>query len=133
MTIAAGLRTFLLADSTIASLIGSGSAARLYPVKLPQGPTMPAITYQTISGQRVHSADGASGLSGPRIQIDCWGSTYAQADALFEAVRKRLDGYRGPAGSKDIQGAFFDTERDFYEADAELYRKSADFIIWNTE
>ena len=129
MSIASDLRTFLLADATLGGLIGT----RLYPLKLPQDPTVPAMTFQWISGQRAHAADGAVGLASPRVQFDCWAETYLEAEAVFEALRKRLDGFRGTAGSSRVQGAFFETERDDYEDEGRLYRRSADFFIWHEE
>ena len=129
MSIAADIVAFLLADSTLGGLIGT----RLYPLKLPQDPTMPAITYQWISGARVHSTDGASGLSSPRIQFDCWALTYLEAEAVFEALRKRLDGFQGTAGASRIQAAFFESERDLYDDEARLYRRSTDFFVWYEE
>ena len=129
MSIASDLRTFLLADATLGGLIGT----RLYPLKLPQDPTVPAMTFQWISGQRAHAADGAVGLASPRVQFDCWAETYLEVEAVFEALRKRLDGFRGTAGASRVQGAFFETERDDYEDEARLYRRSADFFIWHEE
>lgn len=138
MSIATDLRAFLLADPILAGLIGG----RLYPLRLPQRPAVPALTYQWISGHRVHSTDGASGLAGPRVQFDAWAATYLEVEAVMRAVRLRLDGYRGPAGDDStIQGAFFASERDFDEDAAELgtgagealYRRSADFFIWHEE
>ena len=129
MSIASDLRTFLLADATLGGLIGT----RLYPLKLPQDPTVPAMTFQWISGQRAHAADGAVGLASPRVQFDCWAETYLEVESVFEALRKRLDGFRGTAGASRVQGAFFETERDDYEDEARLYRRSADFFIWHEE
>lgn len=130
--IGAGLRTLLINDSGVSNLIGS----RMYPVRLPQSPTVPAIVYMAITGQRFHNTEGSSGLSGPRIQIDCWAATFSETQSLALAVRKVLDGYRGAAGDDTIQGAFFDSERDFFEADAGvsgLYRTSMDFFIYFEE
>jgi hypothetical protein len=129
MSIASDLRTYLLADATLTTLVGT----RMYPLKLPQAPTMPAIIYTWISGARVHSTDGPSGLSNPRVQFDCWAQTYLEAEALLEALRKRLDGFQGTAGSSWIQAVFFETERDGYDDDTELYRRSADFFVWYEE
>jgi hypothetical protein len=135
MSVSADLRTFLLADSALAALIGT----RLHPLRLPQNPTLPAMTYQWVSGERAHALDGAVGLSSPRVQFDCWAGTYLQAEAVFEAFRKRLDGFRGDIGSTPtkVQGAFFESERDMYEDSADagtgsgvgMYRRSADFFI----
>lgn len=129
MSIATDLRTFLLADATLTTLIST----RLYPGVLPQNPILPAMTYQWISGPRFHSTDGPSGLSNPRIQFDCWASTYLEAETVFTALRKRLDGYQGMAGSSRIQAAFLESERDEYEDEARLYRRSADFFVWYEE
>ncbi len=129
MSIATDIRTFLLADATLTTLIGT----RLYPLTLPQNPTLPAMTYQWVSGERVHTADGALGLSRPRIQFDAWATTYLVAESVFEALRKRLDAFRGAAGASIIQGAFFDSERDLYESEPKLYRRSVDFFVWHEE
>jgi hypothetical protein len=87
--------------------------------------------------------DGASGLASPRVQLDAWATTAREAKAVFEAVRKRLDGFRGPIGSpsRAVQGAFLETERSGYEDAADagsgsgvgLYRRSTDFFIWYEE
>jgi hypothetical protein len=141
MAIGAALRTFLLADAAIAAAIvePDGTKWRIYPVQLPQGLNQLAIRYTIISGQRPHaSPQGAMGLSGPRIQIDVWGPVYAPGvHALAELIRKRLDGYRGAAGSggdaTTIQGAFFADERDGYEPESKLYFFSRDYFVWFEE
>lgn len=137
MSIATDLRSFLLADGTIAGLIGT----RLYPNLLPQSPTFPAMTFGWVSGNRFHHLDGAAGIAGPRVQFDCWALTYLEAEALFEALRLALDGFRGDIGgsppTRRIQGIFSEGERDLYEdgaaigsgSGAGLYRRSADFTI----
>ena len=119
------LRTYLLADATISGLVGT----RIDPNKLSQNPTLPAVTYTMISAQRPSNADSPAIVTGQRIQIDCWGSTYAQAVNVFEAIRKRLNG----KSSGDIIVALLDNEREFYEPEPELYRRSADFMVWSAE
>lgn len=128
-TIAEGLRTFLIADATVAGLVGT----RIYPAILPQDPTYPAISYQYIAGASDISTDGPTGLANPTFQIDCWAPTYAAMDALFEAVRKRLNGYKGVAGGAAVQGVFLVRKRDLYDNDAKVHRRSADWSIWNEE
>lgn len=129
MTIEADMRTFLLGDGTLAGLI----SARLYPVILPQSPTFPAVSYQWISGTRYVTNDGPSQLSSPRLQFDCWSLSYTTTRAVSEALRKRLNGFKGLAGGSPpmtrIQGAFFESEREFYEPETKLYRHSADYFL----
>lgn len=123
------LRTFLLADGTIAGLV----ATRIYPSILPQSPTLPAITYSTVSASRQNTMDGPDGLPSKRIQIDAWSSSFAQAAALSNAIRVRIDGYRGAMGGSTIKGVFADTERQLYDSEPKLHRMSSDFIIWHDE
>ena len=128
------LRSLLLADATVSGLVGT----RIYPVRLPQGVTYPAISYTTISGTRPQNTTGSSGQSGPRIQLDFWSLSFAEAKALSEAARLVLQGFKGDAGSPAvaIQGAFFDSERDWFDPDASTagaYRVSHDYFIWHEE
>ncbi len=39
---------------------------------MPDNPTIPAITYQTLSGDDDETRDGPSGLAMPVVGIDCW-------------------------------------------------------------
>ena len=129
LAIEAALRAYLLEDVALAALIGT----RIYPVVMPQKPDLPAVTYLRVTGSRVHSNDGPSGLSSPRFQFDCWALTYLGARAVAEALRLRLDGFKGLIGGSparhDIQGVFFETEREFYESETKLYRHSGDYFI----
>ena len=129
MAIGANLRTFLLADSGIAAAVES----RVYPIRLPQAPGMPAVTYFKVSGLRHYGTAGPEGLSRPRIQIDCWARTYAAALSVAELVRQRLEGYSGAMGSATIQGVFFENEQEFFEAEPELYRVSRDYMVFFEE
>lgn len=131
MGIEAGLRTFLLADATISDLV---NGERIHPVQLPQGTNRPAVRYTKISGNRPHSSpQGALGLSGPRIQIDAFAPDYDDAIALAEAIRKRIDGYRGAMDAVTVQGVFFANEREGYESESNLHFVSRDYFVWFTE
>lgn len=133
MNLIHALRAFILADTAIAALVGT----RMYPIQLPQNPTLPAIRFFRASGTRPQSTTGPLGQSNPRFQIDSYAISFEAANNLSELIRKRLDGYRGPAGSEDdfIQGAFFETERDFWEAEPlpGMYVASRDYMIWFRE
>ena len=125
------LRTFVIAGSDVTALIGS----RMYPLKMPQSPTMPLLVYQRISGPREHDADGAAGIANPRIQIDAWAATYTGAKDLATKVRKRIDGYSGDVGSPAVDVVFSHllSDRDFYDSETEYYRVSMDFEIMHVE
>ena len=125
----AAVRAILIADETVLGLVSS----RIYPMKLPQGPTMPAITYSRISGPRIETMAGPSGMAFPRVQVDSWASTYAGVKALADAVRKALDGYRGTIVSIRVGGIIMDGELDLYEPGVEEYRVTQDYIVWHDE
>lgn len=103
-----------------------GVSARIYPVRLPQEPTYPAITYQRISGGQENSFGGYATLENPRMQIDVWADTYLAAKNAAEAVHTAMNGataYR----------ATLISDSDLYESDIEIYRVSMDFSCWNKE
>jgi hypothetical protein len=70
----------------------SGVGAKCYPWgEVPQGETYPHVSYFRVSGNRVRSLNGPSGVSHPRIQLDFWGRTYASARTLADAVRLAIE------------------------------------------
>lgn len=105
---------------TVLDAVGS-----VYPVVLPQNPTLPAMTYQRISDALASHVSGASTLTQSRVQVDCWGRTYASAKALANQVITALDGYEGDFKSIVL------TTRDFFEEGSEIYRVSVDVSIWH--
>lgn len=124
----------LTAASGVSSLVGN----RIYPVRPKQSGALPAITYFRVDGPRVHSLQGPSGLGHPRIQIDCYASTYADCLELSKQVRLALDGYRGIIAGVNVQAILllsdFDMEED---EDAPIvpdeFRRVMDFRVWYQE
>jgi hypothetical protein len=131
------LRAYLIADAALSAMVGG---ERVFPVVLPQGVTAASIVYTRISGQGDHDMSGPSGLNRVRVQIDAWSQDADEADALARLIKARLDGFSGPislGGSPEasvtVQGAFFDTQRDDYDSEAEMHRVSQDFLCWVEE
>jgi len=124
-----GLVTFILADTTIAGKI----VDRLYGKILPQKPTFPAMVYARISGERMFATEGETGLADGRFQIDCYASGLKDARELAAAVRKRLSGYKGAAGSEKINGSFLENDQDLYESAIKAHRVQMDFSVWYNE
>ncbi len=135
------LRAFLLADATIAAAVGT----RIYPQKLPQNVTYPAITILRVSTLRANVLHGAASLARPRYQIDCWtretsgANAFTDAQELGSAVRNRLDAYSGvmtdPTTATDFYtGVTFDDERDLFDTDVNggYFRHSSDYFIWHS-
>lgn len=131
------LRWYLLQDSAILALVGT----RVYPIKLPQPTTQPSIVYTRISGLGDHHSEGASGLTRPRVQVDCWAPTHDVASVLANLVKGRIDGFSGtiawddnsPGNAVAVQAIMFESEREDYDDTAKLYRVSRDYMIWYEE
>ena len=125
MTIEADLRTHLIADSPVTALV----VARIYPIKLPQSPVYPAITYQIISDIPHRSLDGDSDLERVRARIDCWAETYTEALDLARKVRTAVADFSGTMGTTVVTSSKFETWNDIFEDAPEVYRRVVDFII----
>lgn len=125
MTIEEALRTYTLADAGVTALVGT----RMYPRKLPQTPTLPALVYQRIDTRRGHDMAGADALPRPRMQVTCWATTPAGAYALAAAVRVRLDGYRGTMGTVAVGSCLCVGERDLEDSDANRSAVAQDYMI----
>lgn len=97
------LRARLIADTAVKAII----VARVYPDRLPQSPTLPAVVYNVVSGVDECHLGGLVGVAHARVQVDCYATTRAAANALATAVRDALCAStgRGTWGTVYVQGA----------------------------
>jgi hypothetical protein len=128
----------LIAVSGVSSLVldsGSSPATyRIYPRKLPQNPTMGAITYQLITGESFESLTGSSGLTFRRFQFDAWSSGYILAKQLAEQIRLALQGFTGTVSGVKITGILKESDNgDFFDHETNLWRVSADYNVHHEE
>lgn len=140
MDIFTHVRTYVLADPAIAALVGT----RLYPIKLPQGATYPAMTLQEIDNVPTWNLNSRSSLDTSRFQFDIWtregvASAFANCEALARLLRARLenktivvadDTGSSPAEARRV--AFrYDSGRQLFEPDVNggYYRHSADYFV----
>lgn len=96
----------------------------------------PYVILQRISGVRDYKMSGATGLTESRVQIDCYGSTYASAKGAAQAIEAALSGYKGASGTTTFDGIFLTAERDLVDEDegpADLHGISMDFMLWHKE
>lgn len=104
------------------------SGAVSFPISwgtLGSGTGTPRAAMFRTSGVREHFM-GGKGNMGTRVQIDCYGATYAEAISASRAIRSTLEGYQGGP----IQGAFLQAVRDNNTDDAQLlHRVSLTFSI----
>lgn len=128
MSIEDGLRTHLIADAPVTALV----VARIYPIKLPQNPTYPALTYEIISDIPHRALAGDSDLERARARIHCWAATYSGAIDLAGKVRTSVADFSGLMGTTTVRSVKFETWNDIFEDVPEVYRRVADFMIAHT-
>lgn len=124
MSVETALYTRLTTHEGLKALIG----ARAYPLRLPQEPTLPAVTYRRISGAHIQELGGPAALAQALFQVSCWGATYASAAAVATQARLALDGYVGALGSCAVTG-----QRDLMDPEPERYQCVLEAVVWHQE
>ena len=121
------LRGLLLADAGVAAATGG----RVTWGVRPQGSAFPAVVLYVVGSVPAYTLQEDTTRRDARVQADCMGATYAEANAVSRAVSAALSGYRGEYGSTIFQGIFLDSARDLSEPGAteQIYRVSLDFIV----
>lgn len=120
------LRARLVNNGPVAALV----AQRIYWVDRPQGQPLPAITLQTISEQREQHFAGFDGMDVSRVQIDVWGTSYGEVQAIKEAALAAVIGSNTSNGVH-FERAFVDSIRDLGERVETqfIHRASIDLIV----
>jgi hypothetical protein len=121
--IQADIFTLLGTNSALTALVGTN----VYPVVLPTGSALPAITYSITSNvtNGGYSLDMAWS-SRIRLTIDVFSTTYLECNNIVAAVHSVLDGY----SDETIQLITPENEQDFYMSNALIYRTSLDFYLY---
>jgi hypothetical protein len=86
------------------------TGARVFPVALPQGGVVPAITYQQISGTNPYRSQTDEGPEVGRYRLSCWGKTLEDANRVRDAIVEDFKAGGGPAGSNVRDGGGFDQD-----------------------
>jgi hypothetical protein len=89
-----------------------------------------SLTYQKVSGTRLHSYGADPGVVTARFQIDSWARSYAKAKAVAFQVRAALANQYGTTWSAVvIQNCRLENEIDDMDAETGIYRVTQDFTI----
>ena len=130
-----GLYSYLSTQVTLTALVGT----RIYPMFIPQGATIPCITYQRISTPRTptHDTSGRGDLVNPRVQFDIWSETQKSGSDIGAVLTALLNGKVGAIGSGGnqitIRASLQETEVPDYDPEIKLFRNRVEFIIWYQE
>lgn len=125
----------LNASASVSALLDS----RIEPSLSSEQTTLPRVVYTRISADHQHHMGGGSGLVFYRIQFDVFAASQASLDAVCEAIRNRLDGFRGNittlAETRWFGFVKLESERDDPENpidgsdQPEAFRRSLDFFV----
>ena len=126
MNLAPDLVAYLKADATILGLLGT----RFSPLQLPQGPTYPHLVYYKPSAVRYRNImNGPSGRVLVRQSLQIFSPKYSDLVTLSNAIRVRLDGFRGTMGSSIIGATKLENEIEFNEPGVQVYSVTQDYLI----
>ena len=118
------LKYYLDASTGIHDII----ADRIYPDALPQNPTLPALTYELISGLEHHNIDVAY----PYYQLSGWATTRAGVktlgDEVVSAFKRMKDIMGGTSGKRVIQ-AVIENRLTFYQPETLCWQGPIDIKI----
>lgn len=126
-----------LTTATLTTKLGSTA---IYPIMIPQGVDLPAVTYQEISESPVHAMGADPALMFPRFEISSWSSSYKQVKIIADSVKSVLRDFGstklgGAAAGVEVQRIFFENETDFLDVDRETgtmtYHVAQEYIIWS--
>lgn len=106
MTILAGLRTLMLAESTITTLVGSQviggvTYQGIFVGHAVQGFTQDHIIISRASLDPMKHLGGTSGMRSIDVDIECYSRSKASVESIAEAVATYLDDYTGAAGASN--------------------------------
>lgn len=118
MSFASGITSYLDAQTAITSLVGT----RIYPLVRPQGGALPAIVWHRQNEEREHEMGAqanhlqATGVVSATVTFESYAATYLAADAIDQALRSVLHGWRDHDGTNiEVLGSFLDNTSDFLE------------------
>jgi hypothetical protein len=114
----------------VTSLVGT----RLNPVRIPQESLFPAISYNVVSIVANPTNSGHSRTEFARVQVNCYGNSFADVVELSSQVRIAFDDATAPETYNDsyVQVIEYDGENhtaDDQAAFAGLYQISQDYLL----
>jgi hypothetical protein len=92
---------------------------RVYPLTIPQEATLPAISYQRVSGPREPAHDGAMGIAQARIQVTITAEAYRTAKDVATSIRDLFPFQGILGGLVDVFVGEVENEVDGYGAQIE--------------
>lgn len=139
MTVEHAVRSKLVATASVSDLVST----RVFQLRLPQKPTLPAIRLQLIDEPKDYHLRGESGATRARLQVDVYGSEsvasvgndpYESVTTIADAVDAVLSGQVFESEGLRITGSMRQSRRVGYEAEElRVLRCTQDYTVWFKE
>jgi hypothetical protein len=97
---------------------------RIFPGRIKQGVTMPAVRYTVVDDVPWNTIEGGRSRTRARVQVDAYAKGYLEAHALASAIEGAVGAFTGPAVT-----AVLLSKRDGFEDETDLHRVSLDFSM----
>jgi hypothetical protein len=120
------LRSLILAESSVTSLIASNA---VYPQRLPQEVTKPAIVYRVMDGIESLTAGGVSALRRYQVDLTVFAEKYSEMREITQALVALFNGLTAEQSGDLIQGCrIYNIVNDFEET-LQLYSSTLDLVL----
>lgn len=110
MTAPANLRTLIVSSTAVTALVST----RCHYNHVPQASARPNIWFRIGSDTEERTLDAVGGLHEANGDIECVATSEGSAQAVADAVKTKLDGYKGAMGSLTAQGIWLRDKDDDY-------------------
>lgn len=101
--LATDIRRYLKNVSAVTTLVGSGTAARIYEEDAKQGQALPYLVFFITPGDSYENLVSIDGIATHRVTVMAYAATRAAAFSLQEAVRLApLQHFRGTLGNRFV-------------------------------
>ena len=130
------LITYLKSRSSITSLIGSSTGARVYPERPKQAAARPYLIVSQTGGMPVQCLGSTSGIANASFDVISVADTRDGADALSTAVQGELTPDNKTMGSTFVTEVVTNLHRDAGDdlpqdaSDASRYWARSNYTIW---
>lgn len=109
-------------------------STRLNPVRIPQGSSFPAVSYNLVSEVPNPTKSGHSRTEFARVQVNAYGNTLASTEAVASAIRTAFEAVSLPNTFNGIKCQTIEYDGENQTADdqaafAGLYQISQDYLI----
>ena len=132
---AASLRTKLTNTAGITSLV---SSSKICPMVIPQGESLPGITYQRITDMPIHAMGNDITLRDPLYQVSSWSTSYSQVLSIAKQIKSALQDFTGTLATSgvSVQRIFLENEIEYPDFDnitgKTSYHIAQTYRVWGT-